>query len=413
MTADRDERIESPIDGAEMSEPVYVAMLGRFEIRAGDGSVSDDENRSMKMWNFLAYIITHRSKKISHDEFFEMLWAGEDSENPLSALKTLLYRIRTLITPVDPDGKFIISQRGSYCFNPNIKVVLDVEQFEKLCRRAAASGVSDAERIDLLTKAVKLYKGDFLHKMSSTMWVIPLQTRYHSIYLSAVYKLAELLLKNEQYTQAAEICDRALQIDSMDEKLYCLLIEAKLRQGDDEGALKEYKVATDLLYRSLGVRPSDELRDLYVSIMRAQKNQESDLSTIMEDLKESANEHKAFYCEYSFFREVYRLEARRVSRIGLPVFIGLITVTSEGGRKPHTKSLTAAMDKLQTKILNSLRRGDVVSRYSSSQFVLLLSALTFEDGEMVINRIINSFTRTDHRSWMSIGYKLQEIELVD
>lgn len=396
----------------EASEPVYVAMLGRFEIRSGEGSVSDDVNRSMKMWNFLAYIITHRNKKISHDEFFEMLWNGEESDNPLSALKTLLYRIRVLLEPVDGKGDFIISQRGSYCFNPDIKVVLDVEQFERLCRRAAQAEVSEDEQVELLGKAVRMYKGDFLNKLSNVMWVVPLQTRYHSLYLSAVYKLAELLIQRGAYEEAAEYCSRALQIDSMDEKLYCLFISALLKKGDSVGALKQYKVATDLLYRSLGVRPSEELRSLYSDIVSAQKNAESDLATIMDDLREAAGNNKAFFCEYSFFREIYRLEARRVSRLGLPVFIGLVTVGT-AGKVPPAKSLIAAMDKLGECILGCLRRGDVVSKYSSSQYVLLLPALTFEDGEMVMNRIITAFNKTDRRSWMEISYKLQEIELPD
>ena len=33
----------------ENAEPVYISMLGRFEIRAGSGVVSDATNRSMKM----------------------------------------------------------------------------------------------------------------------------------------------------------------------------------------------------------------------------------------------------------------------------------------------------------------------------------------------------------------------------
>ncbi|HNX14591.1 MAG TPA: BTAD domain-containing putative transcriptional regulator [Oscillospiraceae bacterium] len=399
----------------ENSDLVYISMLGRFEIRAGNGVVSDAANRSMKMWNFLAYIITNRGKRISHEEFFDLLWGNDDSEsdNLISALKTLLYRVRAFLAPIDPSGELIIAQRGSYCLNPEVKCVVDVEQFERLCKRAAAKGVSEEEAIDYYAKALRLYRGDFLQKLVSELWVITLQTHYHTMYLNAVYSISDLLQARGLYGEMEDYCTKALQHDSMDEKLYCLLITALLRQGKEQAAMEKYKTITDLLYRNLGVKPSEELHRLYEEIMKIQKDYETDLSMIFEDLRESEKTKGAFYCEYGFFREAYRLEARRAARLGLSIYVALMTVSAQTGKMPPIKSLVSVMDHLEESILTSLRKGDVVAKYSPQQFVIMLPALTFEDGEMVMRRIIGAFYKNNRKNWMTISYKLQQIELAE
>ena len=39
----------------------------------------------------------------------------------------------------------------------------------------------------------------------------------------------------------------------------------------------------------------------------------------------------------------------------------------------------------------SLRKGDAVASYSASQFIITLPLTTFENGQMVLERIVNRF----------------------
>jgi GGDEF domain-containing protein len=52
------------------------------------------------------------------------------------------------------------------------------------------------------------------------------------------------------------------------------------------------------------------------------------------------------------------------------------------------------MDNLYDVIKGSLRRGDVFSRFSSTQFVLMLPTLTYENCEMVMERVIRRYKQT-------------------
>lgn len=137
-----------------------ITMLGNFTVTVGDGLLSDDINRSLKLWSVLAYLIIHRERSVSQAEFVEQFWPDEHSANPASALKTLLYRVRAMLEPFfGPDVEPILSQRGSYSWNNAIPCSMDIDEFEALCHKAEAAGLTDGARLELRRRADALYAG--------------------------------------------------------------------------------------------------------------------------------------------------------------------------------------------------------------------------------------------------------------
>ncbi|WMJ83224.1 BTAD domain-containing putative transcriptional regulator [Oscillospiraceae bacterium LTW-04] len=406
-------RVSETVNKSTQNKELRISMLGRFELQVDDVSINDGINRSRKMWNLLAYIVSHRDKLISQQEFINALWGDESGQNPINALKTLLYRIRLLLTPLEKaySAEFILSQRGSYSWNSAINCKVDVDEFEALCRRAADEKLDDMKRISLYREAMDIYRGDFLPKLSMEFWAIPLSVHYHSLYLTAVKRFVDLLDRNALYIEISQVCTNAIAIDPLDEDIHCMQIRALLRQGKNSAALSQYEKATDILYRNLGIKPSEALRRLYVDIMRTNESLETDLSVIQDQLREAVSEPGAFVCEYGFFKEAYRLEIRRAARSGLAVFIGLFTVYTDTGEIPELPLLNVAMDQLLEAIKLSLRKGDVVSRYSGMQYVVMLPTLTYEDGDQVMNRIVNNFYKQIRRKPVKLHYRLQQLEL--
>lgn len=391
---------------------VSVNLLGGFGMELGGSVLTDEINRSQKLWSVLSYLIVHRNRNIPQSELIEVFWPDDESANPGSALKTLLYRIRIMLEPLFGSALCpILSQRGSYSWNRAIDCRTDAGQFEALCRRAERESLPPQERIGLYRQALALYKGDFLPKLDGELWVVSIGTHYHTMYLTAVKNMARLLDEAGEYEEMAQICSGAIRLDQLDEDIHILLIRALLRQGKSAAALSRYEYATETLYRSLGVRPSEELRALYTSIMTVEQGLETDLEVIQGDLRETARRPGAFFCEYGFFREAYRLEARRAKRSGSCVHVALITVSLPDGGMPPLKFLNAAMDRLLAELTGGLRRGDVLSRYSSAQYVALLPSANFEDSSMVMNRIVSSFYRSYRRNFLKLSYKIRELEL--
>lgn len=396
----------SPVNG-----PLSVRLFGGFSMELGGKTLTDDINRSQKLWCVLAYFLIHRDRDISQSELIEQFWQEDNSTNPASALKTLLYRIRAMIEPLfDGDVQPIVSRRGAYAWNPEIPCEVDLDLFEALCTHAMDPGSDPAERMMLYRQATMLYKGMLLPKLSDQIWLMPLVSRCHARYIASVKELSALLIERGLFEEFADLALRATEIDPMDESLHILAIRALLYQGRNSSALAHYETATEMLYRGLGVRPSEELRSLYTEIMSVEKGMETDLEVIQKDLREVAGRGGAYVCEYGFFQEAYRLEARRCSRNGTCVHIALLTVSLPDGTMPTLKQLNATMDQLLVALQAQLRSGDVISRYSAVQYVVMLPSANFEDSQKVMERIVSAFYRQHRHNFLKITYKIREVE---
>ena len=220
---------------------VSVSLLGGFALEVDGASLTDDINRSLKLWSVLAYLTLHRERAVPQSEFIELFWPDDHSSNPVNALKTLLYRIRAMLEPLfGQEIQPILSQRGAYIWNPAVGCTLDIDRFEELCRLGGDTQRTAEERMTSYREAVELYKGDLLPKLSHQMWLVPMAVRYHTAYIAAVKDFAVLLDEAALYEEMHEVCARASDLDNLDEGLHTLIVRALLRQGcRRSGALRE------------------------------------------------------------------------------------------------------------------------------------------------------------------------------
>lgn len=400
---------------AENETVFHIEMLGGFKLTVGDKVISDTISRTHQLWNLLEYLIAFRHKTISQEELIAALWPNDDSENPANALKNLVYRIRSTFTSHGlPHAKEIITfYHGAYRWNNDLPCVVDTEEFERLCKEAANPVQPAGERIARYREALQLYRGDFLPTSGYEEWVVPLSSYYRSAYFKCVYECCELLMLSERYDDVRMICERANAIDPFEERAHLCLIHALVRQNKQSAALEHYNYVTDLFYRELGVKPSEAMRDLYREILKTVNSVETDLGIIKENLREHSQAQSAFYCDYEVFKNLYRLEARAAARTGQSIFIALFTLTDLRSNIPETKVLGTVMDQLLSTIRTSLRRGDVVSRFSTTQYVLMLPALTFENGQMVMDRITRRFWQEHKGAPVKIHTTLQPLDPVE
>lgn len=397
--------------GAADSAPLSILILGGFSLRVNGETLTDDINRSLKLWSVLAYLILHRDRPVPQAELIHTFWGDETGANPSNALKTLLYRIRAMLEPLFGDGvEPILARRGSYMWNSAIPCTLDIDDFERLCRKAADADTDSGDRRTLLREAIRLFRGDLLPKLNHQVWLVPLTIHYHAMYINAVKTLCELLGQSEEFEEMYTVASAAGLLDCLDEGLHALIVRALLRMGRNSDALVHYEQAAEQLFSSLGVHPSDELCALYQEITSAEASLKTDLSTIVDDLYEAASRPGALYCDYSFFKEAYRLEVCRAIRGGLCAHLALITVSNPDGSAPPENLLSAAMDQLQGLLVKNLRRGDIASKFSQTQFVVILPAANHEDSTMVLNRVVASFYRQPRRKFLKLTACIHKLD---
>lgn len=209
-------------------ETIRIRMLGEFSLRCGEKQISDQDNRTKKVWSLLSYLICHRGRVVPVQKLIELLWGEEpSSNNPENALRITFHRTRSLLDNLWPGaGRDLICYKdGGYTWNLEIPLWLDCDRFEELCRTEAPEDVL-RDRLE----ALELYKGDFLQKQSSEVWVIPISTHFHNVYVQTVLETAKLLSAQEKHAEAAKICREAIAGEPYHEVLHQVLMQELVQQ---------------------------------------------------------------------------------------------------------------------------------------------------------------------------------------
>lgn len=392
-----------------------VMLFDNFQINAADKILNEKDIRSDMVTKLLVYMICHRNSNVSLQELSDVLWGDEGCDNPLGALKNLMYRLRNILKKNLGDYQYIITGRGYYKWNEQIELTVDVEQFEKFCKLAEKEKESK-KKIELEIQADSLYKEKFLPQYIDEYWVMSLNVYYHSLYLRMVKNLVTNLEADKRYFEMEEVCHNALQIDELDEDLHYYFIKALNHENKQNMAIEHYRKASDLLYDSLGIRPSERLRGAYDELLKQQHTTEMDISVIKKELIDSTQSRKgAFICEYGVFKKNYELEVRRAKRLGVSVYLGLVTISPEMNLNidspAYNNIVQLGVKQMQNVLMESLRSGDVITRYSEAQFILMLPACNYEDATAVMKRVLGKFDGMDHKARVRITYSLDEMEI--
>lgn len=388
--------------------------LGKFQLSHSEKRLDEDTMRSDMLARLLLYLLLHREHPNTIQELSEALWDEEETENPAGALKNLMYRLRNLLKKHLDDREFIVTGRGTYSWNAEIPVWLDVEQFVHCCENAKRVEESE-EQIRYYESALSLYQGDFMVKIGDKHWVATLAAYYHSLWDSAIKALAGLYLADERYEDVERICVEGLYLDEANEELHCIRITALMHQKKHRLAMECYEQATKALYDTLGVRESAHLKAIYEELLSLSKGSDAEgLEAVHEDMQEKEEPEGAYICGYPVFQAIYRLEARKNSRAGEPQYVMLLTLVrrEEGGTCNAQMAkyiINRGMEQMEEVLKNVLRIGDMAARYSDSQYLILLPACNRESCGRVAERILKHFGEKNKGNKLMVKTEYEEI----
>lgn len=390
---------------------IHVKTLGEFSLSMGDKRISGSRNRSKKMWSLLSYLIMNRGSDISVNELFHAVWQDEGQDNPLGALKTLVFRVRRMLDGEGfPGQDLILCQKGGYMWNPQWELDVDAERFEGLCSNISSPPKGEARYIEECREAFLLYEGGFLAGLTEENWVAPMRTYYRSLYGKLVCSMSEHLMEESAYGQVEDICRKAADIDPFGEEFHYYLICAMYKMERQREALDHYRSVTEQFYRERLMTPSERFKELYEIISVGQQEVITDLTVIQEAMDRQESQGKgAYLCEYAVFKRLVQLEKRVVARSGDSEYLCLLTVGDRRGRTLKAEIQARAMERLKNVIQSALRSSDSYSRYSVSQYIILLPATNYENGERVMQRILSAFNKAYVRKDVAVSYSLKAV----
>lgn len=384
-----------------------IQMLGGFSLKLGDRELQDTDTRSKKVWVLLAYLILHRDQTVSQSRLIDLLWGSEpDSSNPENALRITMHRTRTLLEQLSPEtGRGLIQRRrGGYQWNGDGQV--DCERFEALCRQTT----EDPElRLRHLMEALNLYRGDFLPRQSGEVWVVPLASYLHNLFLSASQEAAELLTQQGRTLEAISVCRRALALEPCHEGFCRELMQLLAGSGDRRGAAEVYDRLSKRLFDDFGISPSEETRAVYRATAHAPEERVLGIDEVMHTIQEASTPIGALQCDYDYFRILCYALSRTLERNGGAIHVALLSAVSTAEREMPRQSMDRVMGQIGHQIRMNLRRGDVFCQCSISQFMVLLPKANFENAQVICDRILRSFRRAYPYIPVRISYQIRPL----
>ena len=390
-------------------EHIDIRMLGSFTLQSGDNLISDENNRSRKVWALLAYLICHRGTAVSQKKLIELLWGDDPSStNPENALRITLHRLRSQLDLLWPGAgkELILHKNGGYSWNEQASIQVDSDRFEQLFQN---KNVPEATRLENCLEALSLYRGDFLERQSSESWIIPVTTHFHNLFVVLTLEAADLLSRQSRHQEAAHICRRGINAEPYHEPLYQVLIKELAADGDQKGATAVYESLRKRLFDDFGIRPSDETRVIYREAVHTPEERTLPIDEVLEHLQEPEVIPGAMQCDYDYFKVLCHAESRAMERSGNATHVALLSATGLTGEPLPKRSLERIMTQLGQQVRQNLRRGDTISRCSSTQYILMLPKANYEDSCMVCRRVINAYHKAFPHTAVRIKFMVQPL----
>ena len=398
-----------------LNDRIHIQMMDNFSIYINESRQDQALSKSRKGVALIAYLILNEGNPVPNQRLLTALWPEENSSNPGNSLKTLISRMRSILNQIsDGLGSCIVSDRGTYCWEMQPGITVDVYEIEEICRQLQNESLDSGEVCRLSQQMMKLYRGDLLQNSDVQNWIGAHAMSLRNKYMAAVYHYVELLQQAENYDEVINVCRTALEIDSFDDHLNMELMSALMKLNRTNDALNQYKQVMHMYYRYLGVQPSEEMREFYKQIVNAGKTLEFNLESIRNELQDSNDQRGAFICEYVVFKELYNLQIRNFERIGATMFLAVIMVSDMNGEAMEAMKQERIMSGLMEIIKNNLRKGDTITHFSPTILALLLPTVNYVSVNMVMERIKRLFYQkypsTEVKFSYSVGPLCNEME---
>lgn len=222
---------------------ILFHLFGELEVYTSQGVLHEADLKSPKIIRLLAYMLLGSRRFFTARELAETLWPDEafDQENPGKNIKTLIYRLRQAFSMIS-EQDLIESTPYGYRLNPKLNIMTDLQEFDRYLR-SAQDTASITGKIDLLKKAVSVYRGNILGSAAGEHWLIPTSSHYNLKYLGAVNELLKTLAELKDYAGVHQYAAQALCIDPGNFRAYFWMIYSMYRQGATEMAKAELRAA--------------------------------------------------------------------------------------------------------------------------------------------------------------------------
>lgn len=430
-------------------EGFYARFLGGFFLEYKGSRIIIAKNMKQKGMQLLAILLKAGEEGVSRKGLTEMLeWGGESWERKLNNLRRQTYELRAFIAEEGfPEGKYIQVSGGRYYFSREYQVRTDTGEVDRLYQEARKQA-DPAAREGILWEICRLYQGEFLPSLVAEEWALVENAHYRSVYSRCVNELCRILKSRGEYTRLLKLCGTASQIHPYDEwqavQIDCLVAS---RRYQDARQIRSQ--ANQLFTKELGIAPFGGREESHGESAGAD---DGVMAEVMAGLWEDSGQKGAYRCDYSRFIDVYRFMVRMVERSQIRLSLLLCTLESAGGRPEWAEGLRQQdlpgaggdlemgkrpemgessevvkagegskeptgsqvserqMEQFSELLAGLIRENDVYTRFSSSQYLVLLASFGENQEAEVARRLRRGLEAFEKEEGLRVNLETQAVE---
>ena len=247
------ERLEPEPDASAVPDHPQISVLGPLTITGAKRSRRGLRARALEL---IAYLALH-PRPVHRDELLEAFWPGADPRRTRPRLRQAVRDARRLL------GTAIAGEHESYWLD---RAAVDVD-LDKLERLFAAANTAEPEHADvLMERALRLFRGEPLAG-SDYAWSENEVPRLRATFVDLLEQAARRRLETGEARAALDAAERGLDVDTLNESLWRLAMEAESELGLREAVAERYERLRALLDERLGLEPAQETRLLHLSLL--------------------------------------------------------------------------------------------------------------------------------------------------
>ncbi|HEV8564813.1 MAG TPA: BTAD domain-containing putative transcriptional regulator [Actinomycetota bacterium] len=246
-----------------------IYLTGNVCIESDTTLVREDRFAGMQGRVVFAMLAAEHGRPVSRGELVEELWGGAPPASWDAALRSVVSKLRGLLSEAGLGGGALASAFGSYQLHLPTGSWVDVEAAADAIHRAEPAmrdgNLADAVgfgRVAATVSARPLLAG------AAGPWVERRRAQLRDIRLRALHCLADAWLAVGDAGTAARDAELAIELDPFHEPSHRLLMRALVQSGNRAGALVAYERCRRLLVEELGADPSSETEAVHLEILR-------------------------------------------------------------------------------------------------------------------------------------------------
>lgn len=354
-----------------MERELCVRMFGGFSAAYGEETLAFGGQKDPKFKQLFQILATRPGREFSKKEIVESLYGFEEVEDANASLNNTIFRLRKYLrsSPLPP-GEYLILKNGMLRFDGGIAVESDAWAVE-CAGRELEKELDEPERAEICGKICELYRGEFLPQIANEQWVIEKSGEYKRIYFKALEILCTYLKEENDHAAIERLTARACGIYPC-EGWESWRIESLLILGRRAEAERVYQETAAYAQEAGGFLSRERqarFREAGTQILYPEGTTEE----IRKCLLESGAGEGAYNCTLPGFSDCFRMLKRVTSRRG-PVRFSLLLCTildAEGRPVQDRRACEKQGERLCLSFKKYLRKGDIYTKYSENQYLLL------------------------------------------